>query len=87
MKKVICLTILLAVVLLSSPVFALSVTSSKTLDAFILCPTRELCIQIARDIEEFTKHSKNKMFEIKTSFTKKLNMMLKQVKQKLVSLL
>ncbi len=28
----------------------------KTVQAFILSPTRELCLQIARDIESFTRH-------------------------------
>ncbi len=30
----------------------------KTVQAFILSPTRELCLQIARDIQEFTKYLK-----------------------------
>lgn len=30
--------------------------SSKHIQALILCPTRELCLQISRDIEAFTKH-------------------------------
>jgi len=32
---------------------------SRSLEAFILCPTRELCIQICRDIQDFAKYSKN----------------------------
>ncbi len=31
---------------------------SKGVQAIILCPTRELCIQIARDIKDFTKYLK-----------------------------
>ncbi|MCB0395499.1 MAG: DEAD/DEAH box helicase [Flavobacteriales bacterium] len=31
---------------------------SKNAQAIILCPTRELCIQIARDLESFSKHTK-----------------------------
>jgi len=31
---------------------------SHTLQAIILCPTRELCLQISKDIVSFTKHSK-----------------------------
>ncbi len=30
--------------------------SSKSVQALILCPTRELCLQIARDIENFSKY-------------------------------
>ena len=33
-------------------------TSKKNLQAIILCPTRELCLQISRDIETLAKHSK-----------------------------
>jgi len=32
--------------------------TGKDLQAIILCPTRELCIQITRDIEQLAKHSK-----------------------------
>jgi ATP-dependent RNA helicase DeaD len=32
--------------------------SEKDLQAIILCPTRELCIQISRDIKKFAKYSK-----------------------------
>lgn len=31
-------------------------TSSKTTQALVLCPTRELCVQVARDIEGFGKY-------------------------------
>ena len=29
---------------------------SRNVQALILCPTRELCLQIAKDIESFSKH-------------------------------
>lgn len=32
--------------------------NTKDLQAIILCPTRELCLQISKDIVAFTKHSK-----------------------------
>ncbi|MFV0553555.1 MAG: DEAD/DEAH box helicase [Mangrovibacterium sp.] len=32
--------------------------SSKKVQALILCPTRELCLQIARDLENFSKYMK-----------------------------
>lgn len=32
---------------------------SKEVQAFIICPTRELCLQISKDIEKFTKHLKH----------------------------
>ncbi|MBT3193555.1 MAG: DEAD/DEAH box helicase, partial [Verrucomicrobia bacterium] len=31
-------------------------TDSKAIQALILCPTRELCLQICRDLKQFTKH-------------------------------
>ncbi|MCD4694195.1 DEAD/DEAH box helicase, partial [bacterium] len=31
----------------------------KDLQSIILCPTRELCLQISQDIKSFSKHSKN----------------------------
>jgi len=33
-------------------------SNQKSLQAIILCPTRELCIQISRDIKTFTKYSR-----------------------------
>jgi len=33
-------------------------TNERDLQTIILCPTRELCLQIAQDIEKFAKHSK-----------------------------
>ncbi len=33
--------------------------SSKQPQALVLCPTRELCLQIARDLEKFAKHLDN----------------------------
>jgi len=33
-------------------------TRGRDLQAIILCPTRELCIQISQDIQKFAKHSK-----------------------------
>src|SRR5690606_15832282 len=33
-------------------------SASPHVQAIILCPTRELCIQIASDIEKFTKYTK-----------------------------
>ena len=30
----------------------------KDLQAIIICPTRELCLQISEDIKKFTKHAK-----------------------------
>ncbi len=32
-------------------------TNKKDLQAIILCPTRELCIQISQDLKKFAKHS------------------------------
>jgi len=34
-------------------------SGTKDLQTIILCPTRELCLQITKDIEDFLKHSKN----------------------------
>ena len=34
-------------------------TTSKDTQALILCPTRELCLQITRDFKTFCKHKKN----------------------------
>lgn len=34
------------------------IKDNKNIQAIILCPTRELCLQINRDIESFTKYSK-----------------------------
>ena len=42
----------------SLPILNQISTNKRSLDAFILCPTRELAIQISRDIESYTKHTK-----------------------------
>lgn len=42
----------------SLPIIQQVDTSKKHVQAIILCPTRELCIQITRDIEDFTKYMK-----------------------------
>lgn len=36
---------------------------SRTVQAIILCPTRELCLQIAKDLENFSKHLGNVMIQ------------------------
>ncbi len=41
----------------SLPILNQIKTDKKTLEAIILCPTRELCIQISEDIKKFAKHS------------------------------
>ncbi len=33
--------------------------NKKEIQALVLCPTRELCLQISRDIKDFTKHMSN----------------------------
>ena len=33
--------------------------SKKDLQSIMLCPTRELCIQISQDLKKFAKHSKD----------------------------
>ncbi|MBT6863786.1 MAG: DEAD/DEAH box helicase, partial [Planktomarina temperata] len=33
-------------------------TNAKNIQALILCPTRELCIQITKDIDSYTKYEK-----------------------------
>lgn len=42
----------------SLPILNQIKTGNKDLQTIILCPTRELCIQISQDIKKFTKHSK-----------------------------
>ncbi len=42
----------------SLPILNQIKSSDKDLQAIILCPTRELCIQISEDIKKFTKYSK-----------------------------
>jgi ATP-dependent RNA helicase DeaD len=42
----------------SLPVISLTDPSSSNIQSLILCPTRELCIQITRDVESFTKYMK-----------------------------
>src|SRR5690606_25847895 len=36
---------------------------SRTVQAIILCPTRELCLQITKDLEVFSKHLGNVMIQ------------------------
>ncbi|MET3732933.1 DEAD/DEAH box helicase [Moheibacter stercoris] len=36
---------------------------SRTVQAIILCPTRELCLQIAKDLESYSKHLGNVMIQ------------------------
>ena len=42
----------------SLPVLEKIDTDSRGIQALILCPTRELCLQIARDVESYTKYIK-----------------------------
>jgi ATP-dependent RNA helicase DeaD len=42
----------------SLPILNQIEANGKELQAIILCPTRELCLQISQDIKKFTKHSK-----------------------------
>jgi len=42
----------------SLPIINRLETETKNLQAIILCPTRELCLQISKDINSFIKHSK-----------------------------
>ena len=43
----------------SLPILNQIKSNNKYLQAIILCPTRELCIQISEDIKKFTKYSKS----------------------------
>ena len=43
----------------SLPVLNQIKAGEKDLQVIVLCPTRELCIQIARDIQKFSKYSKS----------------------------
>lgn len=43
----------------SLPILNQIKTDQRELQAIILCPTRELCLQISRDIKTFAKHSKD----------------------------
>lgn len=40
----------------SLPVIELTDLSTKKIQSLVLCPTRELCIQITKDVEKFTKY-------------------------------
>lgn len=40
------------------PLIQLVDTGNKNVQALILCPTRELCVQITRDLINYAKHSK-----------------------------
>lgn len=40
------------------PVLQLIDTKNQNIQSIVLCPTRELCLQITRDIENFSKHMK-----------------------------
>jgi ATP-dependent RNA helicase DeaD len=42
----------------SLPVISLTDQDNNNIQSLILCPTRELCIQITRDVESFTKYMK-----------------------------
>ena len=42
----------------SLPILNQIKVNSKDLEAIIICPTRELCLQISEDIKKFTKYSK-----------------------------
>lgn len=42
----------------SLPVISLTDPSSSNIQSLILCPTRELCIQITLYVESFTKYMK-----------------------------
>ncbi|MFV0506960.1 MAG: DEAD/DEAH box helicase [Bacteroidales bacterium] len=41
------------------PVIQQIETSNREVQSLILCPTRELCLQIARDLENYTKYKNN----------------------------
>src|SRR5680860_609525 len=41
------------------PILNLIEANAKELQSIILCPTRELCLQIAQDMKTFAKYSKN----------------------------
>ena len=45
------------------PLLQLIDTSHKYPQALIVCPTRELCMQICNDLQEYKKHSKNTSVE------------------------
>ena len=40
------------------PLIQLTKTKNRKTQGLILCPTRELCVQVARDLESFAKHVK-----------------------------
>jgi ATP-dependent RNA helicase DeaD len=40
------------------PILQLSENDSRNIQSLVLCPTRELCIQITKDVEKFSKYSK-----------------------------
>src|SRR5262245_17586658 len=41
------------------PLLQLTHPQSHKTQALVLCPTRELCLQIARDLADFSKHAPN----------------------------
>ncbi|MFN5920984.1 MAG: DEAD/DEAH box helicase, partial [Bacteroidota bacterium] len=41
------------------PILNLVDFTNKTTQALIICPTRELCLQISRDLENYAKHLNN----------------------------
>ena len=42
----------------SLPILERIDTENRGVQALVLCPTRELCLQIARDVEKYTKYIK-----------------------------
>ena len=41
------------------PIIQLTANQSKKIECIILCPTRELCLQITKDLSTYSKHIKN----------------------------